>query len=254
MAAQGRTLVFGGRGFVGSSICQELAKRGLGPVLSLGRSAPAAPSHDPAVQEVAGIDALDLETFKSLLPGARAIVISIGEPPWILDKERAMKSNGLTNINILKAAAEHKVPRIVLLNATMPNWGLIAGYREGKQAAEAEAINYFRSCGSSGVLVLKPGAVSGTRREGSVPVPLWLLLEPMRFVFQLLAAPCRALEGLLPGLLGGVLRPAVRVEELAAAAADAIAESEFTGLRTLGTDELVGYGSSRAASGGGKKA
>eukprot|EP00933_Yihiella_yeosuensis_P073212 TRINITY_DN81821_c0_g1_i1.p1 TRINITY_DN81821_c0_g1~~TRINITY_DN81821_c0_g1_i1.p1 ORF type:complete len:269 (-),score=45.91 TRINITY_DN81821_c0_g1_i1:47-796(-) len=248
MASRGPTLVFGGRGFVGQAVCRELAKRGRAtPVMSLSRSGPSNSSAEGNIQEIAGVDALKPETFSSHLAGAGGIVISIGEPPWIREKERAMRSNGLTNISILKAAVEHKVPRIVLVNATMPSWGLIAPYRDGKLAAEAEAIRYAETVVDSGVLILKPGAVSGTRREGSISVPLWLILEPMRMILKALSGPCNALERLLPGLLGGVLRPAIRVEELAAAAADAIEDSEFKGLKTLGTDELVGYESKSKA-------
>jgi len=245
-AAAGPTLVFGGRGMVGAAVCRELARRGATPVLSLGRSAGAGAGGPPpeagGVEQRSGVDALRPETFAALLPGARAVVVSIGEPPWVLDRERAMRSNGLTNISILRAAAEHKVPHVVLVNATMPRWGLIAGYREGKEAAEKEARQYPEACGvDCSVLVVKPGAISGTRYAGSVPLPIWLLLEPMRLAFRALAAPCRAMERLLPSLLEGVLRPAVRAEEIAAAAADAIESPELRGVQTLGTAELVGY-------------
>merc|ERR1712178_47013 len=136
---------------------------------------------------------------------------------------KALSANRLTNVNILKAAVEHKVPRVVLVSATMPSWSLIRNYREGKDMAEKEARKYAEACGEDcSVTILKPSVVSGTRYVGSIPLPLWLMFAPMRFLFQILAAPCRALEGLLPGLLGGVLRPAVHAEELAAAAADAI--------------------------------
>lgn len=240
------TLVFGGRGFVGATICKEVARRGLGPVLSLARSSGATAGDAAGIQQVSGVDALRPETFATLLAGCRAVVISIGEPPWVLDKERAMRANGLTNISILKAAAEHKVPKIVLINATMPKWSLIAGYREGKEAAEATALQYpSLSETDAGVLILKPSAISGTRYEGKVPIPLWLMLEPMRAVMRLFSYPCQALEYCLPSLFSGVLRPPVRVEELALAAADAIEDPSFRGVKILGTDELVGYVSSQ---------
>ncbi|CAK9016741.1 unnamed protein product [Durusdinium trenchii] len=223
------------------AVCRELAKRGL-PAASLGRSQPKEPS---GVEEIGGIDALKPETFDSLLPGARAVVIAIGEPPWVRDKERAMRFNGITNINILQSAAKHKVPRIVLVNATMPTWSLIAPYREGKLAAEREALSYPEKCGTNcHVVVLKPGAISGTRQEGSLEVPLWIILEPMRLVMSWMSWPCEVLEGCLPSLFGGVLRPPVRVEELAMAAADAVEATSLEGVRELGTKELVGYSSS----------
>jgi len=55
------------------------------------------------------------------------------------------------------------------------------------------------------------------------------------------AGPCAWLEKTLPNLVGGVLSPPVRVEELADAAADAITAKEKIGVRTLTPDALVGY-------------
>jgi len=245
MTTPGRTLVFGGRGLVGAAICRELARRGTAPVLSLGRSVGTSGGGpvQSTVEQKHGVDALRPETFVPLLQSARAVVISIGLPPWINNREKALQANGLSNVSILKAAAENKVPRIVLVNATMPSWGLFKNYREGKEMAEAEACKYGEACGvDSSVLILKPSLVSGTRYVVSVPLPLWF--APTRFLFRVLASPCQALERLLPGLLGGILRPAVHAEELAAAAVDAIEDSKHTGVRVLGTDELVGYRSS----------
>eukprot|EP00932_Pfiesteria_piscicida_P022368 SRR837773.9126.p2 GENE.SRR837773.9126~~SRR837773.9126.p2 ORF type:complete len:176 (+),score=72.64 SRR837773.9126:43-528(+) len=156
--------------------------------------------------------------------------------------------NGLSNVTVLRAAAEAGVPRIVLVNATCPNWGLIQGYREGKEMAEAAAKLYPETSGlgpeGCSVLVLKPGAIAGTKyvgKAGNVPIPLGLMMAPMRFIFRVLSGPCRWLESLLPGVLGNVLRPAVLVEEMAAAAADSILAEKPTGLKVLDTDTLVGY-------------
>merc|ERR1719263_2287810 len=106
--------------------------------------------------------------------------------------------------------------------------------------AEAEARKYAEASKTDcSVVILKPGVVSGTRYVGSIPLPLWLAFAPMRQIFSIFASPCRALERLLPGLLGGVLRPAVHVDEIAAAVAAATAETDLKGVRVLGTDELV---------------
>lgn len=196
-----------------------------------------------------GVDALQPDTFKAMLPGAGTVIISVGEAPWTErtggTKERAVKANGLTNVSVLRAAAEQKVPRIVLVNATMPKWGLIAGYREGKEMAEAEAKLYPETSGlgTSGcsVLVLKPGVVTGTKYWGSVPLPFWVALGPMRFAFQCLSGPCEWLEQKMPRLLGGVLRPAVQAEEMAKAVADMVVAEPGQGVQTLAPDKLVGY-------------
>lgn len=243
-------LVFGGRGFVGGAICRELARRGI-PVLSCGRSAKVGSGGDlgPGVEHRSGVDALDPETFKPLLSNARAVVISIGEAPWTErtggTRERAVKMNGLSNVAVLRAAAESKVPSVVVVNATMPNWGLVAGYREGKEMAEAEAKLYPEHSGlgpdACSVLVLKPSVISGTKYWGSVPLPFGAAMGPMRFAMKCFAGPCAWLESKMPGLFGGVLRPPVLVEELAIATADAIEGKAAKGVKVLGTEDLVGY-------------
>jgi len=248
--APGSVLVFGGRGFVGAAVCREVARKGF-PVAILSRSSRtgAGGALGTSVQQLSGIDALKPETYEHLLPGARAIVISIGEAPWAErtggSKERAIMMNGETNVAALQAAARAKVPRVVLVNATMPQWSLVAGYREGKEMAEAEARRYPEAAGlgadKSAALILKPGVISGTKYWGSVPIPFGLAFAPMRFVMRLCSGPCSWLERAVPSLFAGVLRPAVYVKEMAQASADFIAADAGSGVRVLGTDELVGY-------------
>eukprot|EP00929_Paragymnodinium_shiwhaense_P053748 TRINITY_DN26921_c0_g1_i1.p1 TRINITY_DN26921_c0_g1~~TRINITY_DN26921_c0_g1_i1.p1 ORF type:complete len:278 (+),score=45.04 TRINITY_DN26921_c0_g1_i1:80-835(+) len=243
-------LVFGGRGFVGGAICKELARRGI-PVMSVSRSAKAGSGGDlgPGVELKSGVDALKPETYESMLASSRAVVIAVGEAPWTErtggNKDRAVQMNGLTNVSVLRAAAEKKVPCAVLVGATMPNWKLIEGYREGKDMAEHEARRYPEASGlgegGCSVLIMKPGVVSGTKYLGSTPLPFWAMFEPMRFMMKCFSGPCAFLESKLPGLFGGVLRPAVRVEELAAAAADTIEGKDKRGVRCFGTETLVGY-------------
>eukprot|EP00746_Dinoflagellata_sp_MGD_P065138 gnl/MRDRNA2_/MRDRNA2_27147_c0_seq2.p1 gnl/MRDRNA2_/MRDRNA2_27147_c0~~gnl/MRDRNA2_/MRDRNA2_27147_c0_seq2.p1 ORF type:complete len:251 (-),score=59.43 gnl/MRDRNA2_/MRDRNA2_27147_c0_seq2:224-976(-) len=246
--ARSSVLIFGGRGFVGSCVGKELISRGI-PVLSVGRSAAEAGKSVTSgkIEQRTGVDALKPETYESMLSTARAVVVAVGEAPWTElwgKKERAVRMNGITNVSVLEAAAKNGVPRVVLVNATMPQWGLISGYREGKQQAEAAALKYPEQCSDKdcGVLVLKPGVVSGTRYVGKIPLPLWLMFVPVRLVMKLMPGPFKALERMLPGLLGGVLSPPVHVEELAKAAADAIVDEGFRGIRTLEPDKLVGYG------------
>lgn len=241
----GHTVVFGGRGMVGAAVCRELVRRCI-PVISATRTVGPGSGGAPidGVDYRGKVDALDLATLEPHLCGARAVVVSIGLPPWTLDRSRAVQVGGVANVNILRAAAAMKVPRVVLVNATMPSWRVISGYREGKELAEQEATKYPDSCRAEcGVLVLKPSAVSGVRYGfgGRVPIPLNLMMAPMRAALRVCAKPCQSIEQAMPGLFGGVLRPAVLAEELAAASADAIEASTFKGVRTLGTEELVGY-------------
>mmetsp|Transcript_57550 Transcript_57550/g.136888 ORF Transcript_57550/g.136888 Transcript_57550/m.136888 type:complete len:253 (+) Transcript_57550:104-862(+) len=245
--ASGPVVVFGGRGMVGAAICRELVRRGVTPVIAASRSAGegAGGPIDEAVVQKSGVDALKPETLAPVLAGAKGVVISIGLPPWIRDKDLAKQMNGITNVNILRAAAEQKVPRVVLVNATMPSWSLISGYREGKELAEQEALNYPATAGQpdAGVLILKPGGIAGTRYDivAGRGVPLGAMMVPARVLLKLFAYPCSLVEKWLPSCFGGVLRPPVYVEEMAVAAADALGDSAAKGVTTLGPEKLVGY-------------
>eukprot|EP00405_Crypthecodinium_cohnii_P000793 CAMPEP_0194763618 /NCGR_PEP_ID=MMETSP0323_2-20130528/20054_1 /TAXON_ID=2866 ORGANISM="Crypthecodinium cohnii, Strain Seligo" /NCGR_SAMPLE_ID=MMETSP0323_2 /ASSEMBLY_ACC=CAM_ASM_000346 /LENGTH=255 /DNA_ID=CAMNT_0039688809 /DNA_START=140 /DNA_END=907 /DNA_ORIENTATION=+ len=255
MANRASTIVFGGRGFVGAAVCRELVKRGAGPVVAVGRSSNPGPGGDlgPHVEAKGGIDAFKPESYEKLLESARAVVISVGEAPWAEkvwgSKDQAKKMNGLSNVRILQAAAEAKVPRVILVNATMPQWGLIAGYREGKEMAREEAKRYTEKSGLGDkgctVLVLKPAVITGTRYVGSIPLPLNLVMGPMRFVMKCLKGPCSWLESTFPSVFGGLLRPAVWVDEMAAAAADVVQSEDLKGLQEMDPDTLVGYQSSK---------
>jgi len=230
-------VVFGARGFVGSAVTKELARRGV-PVISVARSEPRGTPPDGVT--FARGNALEPETYKEHLKGARAVVVSIGEPPWeaVRDVDRALLMNGDTNTIVLNAAKEAGVAKAVVVNATMPAW-CPRGYKEGKLKAEAAAVEYAAEDRST--LVLKPGVVTGTRyTAGGIPIPLWLAMAPMRFFFRLFAPILSALEGMLPSLLGGCLSPPVDVSELALASADFVQGAE-KGVVTLTPKELVGY-------------
>ena len=90
----------------------------------------------------------------------------------------------MTNVVPIEAAREAKVPRVVLLNATIPAWAP-SGYREGKAIAENAAVK-FAETGSTAV-VLKPSAIFGTRYfgEGHLPLPLWPAIYPVRFIVDM---------------------------------------------------------------------
>lgn len=239
-----RVIVFGGRGFVGSSICRELARRKI-PVLSVSRSC--AGERVEGVQHQGGIDALKPDSYRSLLEGAIAVVATIGEPPWTEKtggtKERAVQMNGLTNVTVLREASLQQVPSVVVVSATMPTWNLIAGYREGKEMMETEARQYPETSGlgSTGctVQILKPGVVMGTRYVGRLPIPLWLILLPVRWLMQLFSGVSMRLEKAMPNLFGGVLSPPVWVTEIAVAAADAIENEAGGGVQVLAPSVLL---------------
>lgn len=215
----GPIVVFGGGGFVGSAIARaavgaskrvvSVTRRGAAPAWC------AAQPWSAKVEWTTG-DALDPSTYEAALSGASAVVIAVGTPPLpFVDEAWQRKMNGQTNVAAIEAAAAADVPRLVLVNATLPSWAA-AGYRKGKADAEAAAVAYAAGDGRR-ALVLKPGAVSGTRRDLAVPLPLWVALSPLTAAMTQFRgateAACRAVP-----LLDGALVPPAPVEALAAAA------------------------------------
>ena len=60
-----------------------------------------------------------------------------------------------------------------------------SGYYAGKLMAESAAQQY--ATGTTTSVCLKPAVVFGTRYAGEaqVPVPLWMVFQPLRFVMRL---------------------------------------------------------------------
>lgn len=263
-SAAKKIVIFGGSGFVGSAIGVEAAKRGF-RVMSLGRSNWAPPVRffdgegnrgGGMLEHTSGVDALDPSTFSQHLQDASAVVVSIGVPPWTMNTEYSKKMNGTTNKNILEHIATNSttpnssIKSVVLLNAAMPHW-LPGGYRPGKLEAEESALKIK----NSEVLILKPSVVNGTRDEGFIKVPLWLLMTPMRFFLRSMSPICNYFMVKFPYAFENVLCPPVNVEEIAMASVDHIerkllsahtndggaAAADQTNVRILAPKDLVGY-------------
>ena len=96
-----------------------------------------------------------------------------------------VRANGYTNIIPGRAAIKNGVTRMVVVGASIPPLvpGL-ASYARGKANVEAFARDEFALDGRTAV-VLKPAAVSGTRRLGGGGiVPLALAMDPARFLLR----------------------------------------------------------------------
>ncbi|RZC58376.1 hypothetical protein C5167_005672 [Papaver somniferum] len=95
------------------------------------------------------------------------------------------KISGTANINAIRAASELGVKRFVYISAAdlgVANY-LMQGYYEGKRAAETELLTRFPYAG----VILRPGFIHGTRKVGSVKLPLGLIGSPLEMVKILLS-------------------------------------------------------------------
>mmetsp|Transcript_35692 Transcript_35692/g.87835 ORF Transcript_35692/g.87835 Transcript_35692/m.87835 type:complete len:257 (-) Transcript_35692:238-1008(-) len=238
MASKARVVVFGGTGFVGSAIAREAVRRGLA-VTSVTRGG-APPAHVASqewsneVQWKQG-DALEPDSFKQHLEGAAAVITAVGCLPLpSLTHDEVVRANGETNVMPGKMAKEAGVPRLVMVGASIPSFvpgmsfgmntskGLFtAGYKVGKEQAEAYAKEFADPATGAGAVVLKPGGVSGTRYVGTTPLPLWMAMSPVSMLLR--NFPLDAVAELSP----------TPVENLARAAVTAATSGDYAGAFTV---------------------
>ena len=208
----GRVVVFGGTGYVGSAVAQALVRATTGVrALDAGRADASTSSSNRKIEIVCAsrsgcapawaaesdwakrvtwtrCDALNAKNCEEVTLGATAVVTSIGALPfpWV-SAERIVEANGETNVVPGRAAMKNGVKRLVVVGATIPP--LVPGlgaYARGKANVEAFARDEFADAASKrSAVVLKPAAVSGTRKlGGGLSVPLSVFMDPARFAMR----------------------------------------------------------------------
>ncbi|KAG6500503.1 hypothetical protein ZIOFF_040349 [Zingiber officinale] len=174
-----KLLVLGGNGFIGSHVCKEALDQGLS-VSSLSRSGRSSIREQWADKvEWRQGSLLVPETWRDALNDVTAVISCVG---GFGSNSHMYKINGTANINAIRAASEKGVKRFVYVSAADfgPVNYLLKGYYEGKRDAEAELLLKF----AFGGVILRPGFVHGTRRVGSIKIPLWLIGSPLEMVLQ----------------------------------------------------------------------
>lgn len=224
--AMKKVVVFGGSGYVGRHICQQLLP--FARVVSVNRSgAPSNLASEPALQHLATSvewvrgDVLNASTaaqWTHVLAGADAVVSVIGGFGSNAHMERMC---GDTNIAAAMAASSQGVKKFVFISAHMYNFprALLRGYVQGKLRVEQVVTENF---GNQGVII-RPSFVYGPRAlpNGWV-LPLGLVGVPLRFLVS--PSIFRPLEKLF--LVGAAFVPPISVDEVARAAAVAIKSPE----------------------------
>ncbi len=109
---------------------------------------------------------------------------------------------------------------------------------EGKRMAE-RCAEEFASIEGRGAVVLKPGAIYGTRHtSGGLPIPLTPIMAPLSWGITSMPGLVAAATRALPALLDGALVPPVSVLSLAETAVDG-ALSKESGLQVIDGFALV---------------
>ncbi|THG22209.1 uncharacterized protein At1g32220, chloroplastic-like isoform X1 [Camellia sinensis] len=211
-----KLFVLGGNGFVGSHVCKEALDRGLS-VASLSRSGRSSINESWANNVIwhQG-NLLSDDSWKEALSGVTSVISCVG---GFGSNSYMYKINGTANINAIRAAAKKGVKRFVYISAAdfgVVNY-LLKGYYEGKRAAETELLTKF----PYGGVILRPGFIHGTRRVGSMKIPLGVIGSPLEMVLQY-AKPLNQVP-----LVGPLLTPPVNVTSVAKVAVRAATDPVF---------------------------
>lgn len=211
-----KLLVLGGNGFVGSHICIEALAHGLN-VSSLSRSGKSS-LHDPWANDIVWHqgDLLSPDSLGNALNGVTSVISCVG---GFGSNSYMYDINGTANINAIRAASEQGVKRFVYISAAdfgLVNY-LLKGYFAGKRSTETELLDKFQNGGA----ILRPGFIHGTRRVGSVHLPLSIIGAPLEMVLRH-AKPLTRLP-----LIGPLLIPPVNVTSVAKVAVRAAVDPAF---------------------------
>eukprot|EP00884_Botryococcus_braunii_P004272 jgi/Botrbrau1/13846/Bobra.0056s0083.1 len=213
-----KLVIFGGNGFVGSRVCEEALKTGLG-VVSINRSGPPKVS-SPWVKDVEWVraDVFDVSAWQSQLEGAIGVVSTLGA---FGSNDFMYKICGESNVKVFEEAAAAGVPRAVFVS--VHDYGLpevvLSGYFKGKRRAEEALFQLFPTSG----VALRPGFIYGTRYVSGVGVPLGIIGSPLEKALSLF--PTKTLAGI--PLLGAGFVPPVSVEAMGRVAVSAATDSSI---------------------------
>lgn len=211
-----KLLVLGGNGFVGSHICKEALDRGL-TVASLSRTGRSSIQDSWANSVIWHQGNLfSTDSWKDALKGVTSVISCVG---GFGSNAQMYKINGTANINAIRAASEEGVKRFVYISAAdfgIANY-VLQGYYEGKRAAETELLTRY----PYGGIILRPGFIYGTRRVGSMKLPLGVIGSPLEMILQR-AKPLSQIP-----LVGPLFTPPVNVTAVAKVAVRAATDPVF---------------------------
>ncbi|KAK4374104.1 hypothetical protein RND71_004781 [Anisodus tanguticus] len=211
-----KLLVLGGNGFVGSHVCKEALDRSL-TVASLSRTGRSSIQDSWANSVIWHQGNLfSTDSWKDALKGVTSVISCVG---GFGSNSHMYKINGTANINAIRAASEEGVKRFVYISAA--DFGVVnyvlQGYYEGKRAAETELLTRY----PYGGIILRPGFIYGTRRVGSMKVPLGVVGSPLEMILQR-AKPLSQIP-----LVGPLFTPPVNVTAVAKVAVRAATDPVF---------------------------
>jgi nucleoside-diphosphate-sugar epimerase len=221
-----KIIVFGGTGFVGTSVAKNLVSRGINTVcVSRSGSRPAhLATNAPWAEQVQWETGDATSPDHTLLKSATVVLTLVGSPPLPTFTKRAWQQQLLMNsepsIQVINAAQQCGVPRVVLLGAHLP-WLLqtdFFAYAKGKRLSFEAAQNFANAAQKHVATVIQPSAIYGTRhtRSGKA-INIARVMRPLA-----------KLQNALPAMINKVLpEPFVSVDAVAQCTVDACLADQY---------------------------
>jgi len=156
-----KVIVFGGSGFLGSHVADELTKKSFDVSIYDTKESKYLSSQQKMI--VGSI--LDKKKVKDAVKGCEYIynfAAVAGIEDALLDPYRAIEINILGNTNILEACRSHKVKRFIFASSVYVYSDLAPFYRSSKQACELIIEDYQKSFGID-YTILRYGSLYGKR-------------------------------------------------------------------------------------------
>ena len=156
-----KAIVFGGSGFLGSHVADELTKRSFDVTIYDTKKSKYLSSQQKMI--VGSI--MDKEKVKDAVKGCEYVynfAAVAGIEDALRDPCRAIEINILGNTNILEACRSHKVKRFIFASSVYVYSDLAPFYRSSKQACELIIEDYQKSFGID-YTILRYGSLYGKR-------------------------------------------------------------------------------------------
>lgn len=187
-----KIVVFGGNGYVGSSIIKNLVSLSLSSsikltdIVSISRSG--VPLNKSMMISSKDInityhkaDVFDYKNWMEIASSSSSFISTLGA---FGSNEFMEKVNGDANILVCSKALELKVPRIVYVSTVENNLPqfILKGYFNGKKRAEQAIQDAY----PDNSFILKPGFIYGSRHvSGTTTIPLGLIGKPAEAILSL---------------------------------------------------------------------
>ena len=168
-----QVIIFGGSGFLGSHVVEELNRRGYEVTVFDKRPFPLP---DCEHKMIVG-DILDPDLVKNSIKGHDAVFHFAGLSDLDLGSAQPLEvvqQNIIGTVNLLSGALEAKLERFVFASSIYVYSNLGGFYRCSKQAAEL-FIEEFNSCYGLDFTILRYGSLYGTRANNSNGIRRFLL-------------------------------------------------------------------------------